>query len=118
MNLKRLAVVCGLVSATPAFAITDFFSDGGRPVTYNDLVGKKICWSPGNRGWVFFGADGYASDERGDHNPWVIVEPGVIRFGRKNYRQYRVLPNGQFHQYKYCLLCGDHDIDIWGTQCN
>jgi hypothetical protein len=29
-----------------------------------------------------------------------------------------LLPDGRLHFYKYCLICGNHDIDNWATPCN
>jgi hypothetical protein len=100
---------------THSMAVTDF--GHGRPVTYQDLSGKKYCWSNGNL--ALYGADGKFSNNRGAHDtPWSVPEPGVLKVGHR-YRQVEVLPDGQLHSYHYCLYCtADHDFDFWAKQCD
>jgi hypothetical protein len=86
----------------------------GRPVTANDLSGKKICWSDG--AWSAYAADGKYTSGRGSHGTWSVPEPGAIHFG-KRYHQVEIMPDGRFHMYWFALLHG-HDHDLWGTVCN
>jgi hypothetical protein len=98
---------------THSLAVTDF--GHGRPVTYKDLSGKKYCWNNGD--WDLYGADGRQTSKRG-HGTWSVPEPGVLKTGNR-YRQVEVLPDGELHQYRYCLYCtADHDFDYWAKQCD
>jgi hypothetical protein len=99
--------------ATAAFSFTDFGK--GRPVTFQDLVGKTFCWGNGNT--VLYKADGQFQNNHGGHGTWVIVEPGVLKLGN-SYRQVEVLSDGRLHRYAYCLICMNHDKDLWATPCN
>jgi hypothetical protein len=99
---------------TPSLAVTDF--GHGRPVTYKDLSGKKYCWNDGYQ--VLYGGDGKISNNRGAHDtPWSVLQPGVLKVGG-HYRQIEVLPDGQLHQYSYCLICVNHDKDSWAKLCD
>ena len=110
-----LAVAIGLGGGQDkAFSLTDF--GNGRPVTTQDLAGKHFCWSNGTR--AFYGADGMFSNSLGKHNiPWLIVEPGVLKLGRKHV-SVEVLSDGRLHAYIYCLICNEHDSDGWATRCD
>jgi hypothetical protein len=112
------AVVCFAFGQTQALAFTDFGQ--GRPIAAKDIAGKTICWSrSGTRG--NFAANGGYTDNRhqpGYHDQWSIPEPGVLRIGSTWHRQVEVLPDGRLHSYRYCLSCGEHDQDSWGTSCN
>jgi hypothetical protein len=115
------AVLSGTaVSATPAFPFTDFGQ--GRPVSFQDLAGKKFCWDSGR--WVLYGANGQFLNNRGTRGAWVVLDRGVVewrdeikpgeyRSGR--YGQWEVLLDGRLHSYSYCLLCTWHDH--WATPC-
>jgi hypothetical protein len=119
MNVVRgpaLAVALSgvLAVAAPASAYTEFGQ--GKPISAQDLSGKTFCWGDGTR--VVYGANGKLSSNRGVHDrPWSVPEPGVFKGGR-GYDQIEVLPDGRLHLHKYCLLCGEHDLDAWATPCN
>lgn len=68
----------------------------GRPLTANDISGKKICWDSGH--WIAFGRDGYFTSERAAHKKWSVPEPGVLKTGDRK-RQTEVLPDGQLHMH-------------------
>lgn len=53
----------------------------GRPVTANDLVGKKICWDDG--GSSMFGASGQFTTKDGKHRVWLVTEPGVVKIWKQ-----------------------------------
>jgi hypothetical protein len=76
------------------------------------------CWSrTGVR--ANFAANGDYTDSRhrpGYHDQWSVPEPGVLRVGYWH-RQVEVLADGRLHLYRYCLICGEHDLDAWGTEC-
>lgn len=100
--------------STEVLAFTDFGK--GKPITAQDISGKSFCWSNGVR--TLYGANGTLSNSRGVHDrPWSVTEPGVLKIGRR-YTQVEVLSDGRLHDYRYCLLCGDHDHDTWATPCN
>ncbi len=86
-----------------------------RPVTANDLVGKKICWNDGGIG--NFAANGQFTNARGRHTTWSVAEPGVVKIGVK-YIQYSILPDGSFyaHWFGGLSITGHHEF--WGTVCN
>ena len=90
----------------------------GRPVTANDLVGKKICWSHGRI--LMYGANGQFADERGHHTTWVVTEPGVVKVGKNRYTQYEILPDGSFYAHEFCARCGSitGHFEVWGRVCN
>jgi hypothetical protein len=101
------------------------FEEEGRPVTANDVAGKKFCWNNGH--WARFMADGSFMNDRREYfskhpGRWQ-VNAGVIRTGDSE-RQAEMLPNGQLHEYWYALTHGkeqathSHDRDLWGTVCN
>ena len=88
-----------------------------RPVTTNDLVGKKICWNDG--GFTIFGASGQFTDRSDKHRLWLVTEPGVVKIGN-GYTQYGILPDGSFYAHKFN---GGHGSitghrEWWGTVCN
>jgi hypothetical protein len=111
------AVACIAFGWTQALAYTDFGQ--GRPISAKDIAGKTICWSrKGVR--ANFAANGQYTDNQhrpGYRDQWSVPELGVLRVGYWH-RQVEVLPDGRLHSYKYCLTCGDHDVDSWGTECN
>jgi hypothetical protein len=118
MTISKRAVVLAIAighggGQDKAFSFTDF--GNGRPVTTQDLSGKHFCWSNGIR--AFYGADGQFSNSIGSRKPWLIVEPGVLKLGRKRV-QIEVLSDGRLHGYAYCLLCAEHDRDGWATPCD
>ena len=86
----------------------------GKPITANDISGKKICWNDGS--WTQYAAGGQLSDEKGGHSKWSVSEPGVIRQGYKD-RQVELMPDGQFHMH---ILIGrlGRNVEYWGTVCN
>jgi hypothetical protein len=88
-----------------------------RPVTANDLVGKKICWNDG--AFSKFGADGHFTNQTGRRFAWFVSEPGVVKLGRV-YREYAVLPDGRFYQHRFNGGGGSitGHIEYWGTVCN
>jgi hypothetical protein len=101
--------------ATAACAITDF--GRGKPITAQDLSGKTFCWNDGGR--VTYGANGLETNNKNNHHPpWSVPEPGVLKYWGNKYTQVELLPDGRLHFYKYCLICGNHDIDNWATPCN
>ena len=59
-----------------------------RPVTANDLVGKKICWN--DSGTTMFGAGGQFMNKAGRRRVWLVTEPGVVKIGN-GYHQIRDL---------------------------
>jgi hypothetical protein len=89
----------------------------GKPITAQDLAGKTFCWADGGR--VTYGANGLETNNKNNHHPpWSVPEPGVLKYWGKKYTQVELLPDGRLHFYKYCLICGNHDIDSWATPCN
>jgi hypothetical protein len=46
-----------------------------------------------------------------------VGEPGVLHVNNKRV-QVELLSDGRLHVYRYCLICGDHDIDYCATPCN
>jgi hypothetical protein len=120
MSAGLVAIVCG---PTATSAYTDFGQ--GKPVTFQDLAGKKFCWDTGR--WVLYAANGQFLNSRSVHGTWVVVDRGVVewrdeiqpgKYRSGRYGQWEVLPDGRLHSYSYCLLCGDHDHDHWATPCN
>jgi hypothetical protein len=108
------AISCTAFWPTHSLAVTDFGQ--GRPITYQDISGKKYCWNDGDE--VLYGSNGKYSNNRGTHDwPWSVPEPGVLKTGNR-YRQAEVLPDGQLHLYYYCLRCADHDHDVWAKRCD
>ena len=115
-GFPRLAVVSaaiGIVLATPAFAYSDFGQ--GKPVTFQDLAGKKFCWDNGV--WALYEANGQFQNSLGKHRHWGVVEPGVVMIGNQ-YDQLEALPDGRIQAYRYCLRCGNHDHNQWATPCH
>jgi hypothetical protein len=110
------AVACIAFWHMQALAYTDFGQ--GRPITAKDIAGRTICWSrSGVRG--NFAANGQYTHNRhhpGYRDQWSVPEPGVLRVGYWH-RQVEVLADGRLHSYRYCLICGEHDLDSWGTEC-
>lgn len=88
-----------------------------RPVTANDLVGKKICWNDGGSG--LFGADGQYTNKVGKHSVWLVSEPGVVKIGSR-YHQIEVLPDRSFYQHKFLGGVGSitGHLEWWGNVCN
>jgi hypothetical protein len=99
--------------STGVLAFTDF--GHGKPITVKDLSGKKFCWNNGD--WAFYGPNGQMSNRLGRHPHWSVGEPGVLHVNSRRV-QVELLPDGRLHAYRYCLLCGDHDLDSWATPCN
>jgi len=70
-------------------------------------------------GRVTYGANGLETNNTNNHHPpWSVPEPGVLKYWGNKYTQVELLPDGRLHFYKYCLICGNHDIDSWTTPCN
>jgi hypothetical protein len=118
MKVSRALLFCLALPAagswaTTACAYTDFGK--GKPITAVDLSGKKFCWSNGR--WVIYDANGQFTNLKGTHKQWSVPEPGVL-YINNHYVQIEVLSDGRLHSYRYCLLCGDHDLDTWATPCN
>jgi hypothetical protein len=111
------AVACIESGRMQALAYTDFGQ--GRPIAAKDIAGKTICWSRKGVRANFAPNRQYTDNQHrpGYHDQWSVPEPGVLRVGYWH-RQVEVLPDGRLHSYKYCLICGDHDVDSWGTECN
>jgi hypothetical protein len=82
----------------------------GRPVTANDLAGKKLCWDTGY--WDIFAANGDYSNIRSPtpRLKWSIPEPGVIHTG-STYWQTEILPDGQFYLHRV-------PFEHWAKVCN
>ena len=77
--------------STEVLGFTDF--GHGRPVTTQDLSGKKFCWSNGIR--AFYGANGKLSNSLGVHDrPWSVPQPGVLKTGQREV-QTEVLSDGR-----------------------
>lgn len=109
-------------SACAAFCMTAADAQLGRPtksrpVTANDLVGKKICWDDG--GISMFAADGQFINKRGRRLVWLVTEPGVVKIGN-GYRQLEMLPDGSFYRHTFCGRCGSitGHSEHYGTACN
>jgi hypothetical protein len=97
----------------------------GPPVTAQDLSGKKFCWDNGLG--VRYEANGQYLDSRGHHGTWAILDRGIVKwrdeikpgeYRTPRYGQWELMSDGRLHSYKYCLLCGYHDIDHWAAPCN
>ena len=88
-----------------------------RPVTANDLAGKKICWDDG--GSSMFGASGQFTTKDGKHRVWLVTEPGVVKIGN-NYRQLEILSDGSFYRHTFCGRCGSitGHSEHYGAVCN
>ena len=88
-----------------------------RPVTENDLVGKKICWNDGGSG--AFGAGGQFTNSPGKHRLWLVTEPGGVKIGN-GYTQYQILPDGSFYAHKFNGSGGSitGHREWWGKLCN
>jgi hypothetical protein len=108
---------------TIAFACVFFCVTGaraqepqGRPVTAEDIVGRKICWDNGR--WGLYAANGeFSNDRHGGQHKWSVPEPGVIKTGNY-YRQAEILPDGQFHSHAFKGRSSrDTNIDHWGKVC-
>jgi hypothetical protein len=107
---------CAAFSITAANAQLGPPTDG-RPVTAEDIVGKKICWNDGP--WIHYLANGEISNFQNSkpHNKWSVPEPGVIKVGVQ-YSQVQILPNGQFYFHRSGGLSITGHIERWGTVCN
>ncbi len=117
MKTFQRILLCAALPATAlwtnaALAYADFGQ--GKPISAQDLSGKKFCWNTG--GWVIYGADGQYTNRSGTHRHWSVTEPGVLHI-RNHYLQIELLADGRLHSYRYCLLCPDHDQDMWATEC-
>jgi hypothetical protein len=101
----------GLV-AIATMSVTRAFADEGRPVSANDISGKKFCSNTGH--WVQFGADGRASTDLGHHPIWSVPQTGVVKTGYGE-RQIEVLLDGQLYQRRI----GRHgrNQDRWLIEC-
>jgi hypothetical protein len=116
--LLGFAIVCA--SLHPARALAQWvLPPEGRPVTANDISGKKICWDNGR--WGLYALNGEFSNNRHGSigHKWSVPEPGVIKTG-EYYRQTEILPDGQFHSHSFKLTRGkgDKNIDHWGKVCD
>jgi hypothetical protein len=88
-----------------------------RPVTANDLAGKKICWNDGGTG--MFAANGQFINKRGRRLAWSVTELGVVKIGN-GYRQFEILADGSFYSHTFCGRCGSitGHREYYGTVCN
>jgi len=88
-----------------------------RPVTENDIAGRKICWDDG--GFTMFEPDGQFTNNRGGHTQWSVTQPGVVKIG-VTYRQYEILPDGSFYMHRFLDGVGSitGHIEHWGKVCN
>jgi hypothetical protein len=114
--LFTLALACFTFCATEA-SPQGIPTPGGRPVTAEDISGKKICWDSGH--WSFYQSDGHFSNDHGDrHHHWSVPERGVIKTGR-SYRQAEVQSDGQFHSSRFVGRRArfDKNVDHWGKAC-
>jgi hypothetical protein len=109
-----LAFVCVFFCVTGARA--QMLAPQGRPVTAEDIVGKKVCWDNGR--WGLYAANGeFSNDRHGGQHKWSVPEPGVIKTGNY-YRQAEILPDGQFHSHAFKGRSSrDTNIDHWGKVC-
>ena len=115
-SLFATAFACAALCATAADAQLGRPTQS-RPVTTNDLVGKKICWSDGGIG--MFAANGQFTNKKGKQFPWSVNEPGVVQIGN-HYVQYEILPDGSFYYHRFCGRCGSitGHFELWGTVCS
>jgi hypothetical protein len=79
-----------------SFTTMSPYEEEGRPVTQQDISGKKFCWSKG--GFAVYEANGDFTNAEGHNSNWWVTEPGVIKVGH-TYRQTEVLPDGRIHQF-------------------
>jgi hypothetical protein len=113
--LFSLALACFTCSATEASP--QIPTSAGRPVTAEDILGKKICWDSGH--WSFYQSDGHFSNDHGDrHHHWSVPEPGVIKTGH-SYRQTEVQVDGQLHSSRFVGRRArfNKNVDHWGHVC-
>jgi hypothetical protein len=114
--LFTLALACSPCCATEA-SPQGLPASEGRPVTAEDISGKKICWDSGH--WSFYKADGSFSNDHGDsHHHWSVPEPGVIKTGLF-YRQAEVQSDGQLRSHRFVGRRGRFDkyVEHWGKVC-
>jgi hypothetical protein len=102
---------CATAASPQMLAVSD-----GRPVTAEDITGKKICWDSGH--WSFYESDGDFSNDQGNRHHWSVPEPGVIKTGH-SYRQTEVQADGQLHSQRFVGRRArfDKHVDHWGTVC-
>jgi hypothetical protein len=114
--LLTLALACFTCCVTEALP-QGIPTSGGRPVTAEDISGKKICWDSGH--WSFYESDGhFSNDHGGRHHHWSVPEPGVIKTGH-SYRQTEVQSDGQLHSSRFVgrRTRFDKNVDHWGKVC-
>ena len=106
-----VAVVLAMIWPTGGFA------QEGRPVTAEDISGKKFCWNTGH--WTTYALNGDFTSDRHAGFRWSVPEPGVILIGRHTYRQTVVLPDGRLetHSFRGRSPKGT-DRYRWGTVCS
>lgn len=83
----------------------------GRPVTADDISGKRVCWSNGRMS--IFLADGQYKNDRGQHATWSVSQPGVIHINY-TYWETQMLSDGRLLHHWYSRI----DHYRWGTFCN
>jgi hypothetical protein len=96
-----------------SFTTMSPYEEEGRPVTVQDVSGRKFCWN--NGGFAVYEANGQFFNAKGHHSKWWVTEPGVIKVGH-GYRQTEVLPDGRIHQF-WTKKQGRKEKDLWGTAC-
>jgi hypothetical protein len=122
MNTRILAFCIGFGCAALCMTEASAQLSGGqegRPVTAEDIAGKKICWETGH--WSMYAANGSFWNDRGDHHhKWSVPEPGVIEI-EGHYRQTEVLPDGRLQSHLFNNHArkrpGGANIYHWGTVC-
>ncbi len=114
--LFTAAFACAAVCATAADAQLGKPTES-RPVVENDLVGKKICWTP-DGAFTMFGSGGQFTNSAGNHLEWSVTEPGVVKIG-DGYHQIQILPDGSFYQHAFAGGAGSitGHSEWWGNVC-
>jgi hypothetical protein len=97
------------------------FGDEGRPVTEQDVSGKKICWDGGNV--LTLASDHHFSNTNGHSGEWSFVSPGVVKIGNL-YRQMAILADGRVQVHSFVgrttgkTKTGGNNINFWGKFCD
>jgi hypothetical protein len=119
VKISLFSIAFALLCATGAVG-QSLLPPQGRPVTSNDISGKKICWDDGH--WGLYAANGEFSYDRdgNQHHKWSVPEPGVIQTG-DHFRQVVVLSDGRFMPYSFRARAkkrlGGPMVNHSGTAC-